>query len=209
MKKIFSNFIQIIIKNKLTVTIISIVLIISIFGAVFFLNYKNNKSESLEKKELCYITFDTSGGTEIKEMSFECGSIIDNPNVYPKKDGFKFMGWTYLNQPFVFGKKYNQNIVLLANYMPLDESKVLTISFDTDGGTQIRAIEVARDTTINPPLKPSKSGYDFDGWYLDGKKFDFGTKITKNITLKAKWNKNEHFNSDTNIKPTDSNYKCI
>jgi uncharacterized repeat protein (TIGR02543 family) len=37
---------------------------------------------------------------------------------------------------------------------------------------------------------PQKEGYIFEGWYADKEltsKFDFATKITKNITLYAKW----------------------
>lgn len=34
---------------------------------------------------------------------------------------------------------------------------------------------------------PEKSGYNFDGWYLNNQKFDFNTKITSNIELTAKF----------------------
>ena len=34
---------------------------------------------------------------------------------------------------------------------------------------------------------PKKSGYNFDGWYLNDQKFDFNTKITSNIELTAKF----------------------
>ena len=39
------------------------------------------------------------------------------------------------------------------------------------------------------PLSVSKEGYNFEGWYLNDKEFDFDTKITSNLTLTAKYNK--------------------
>ena len=65
------------------------------------------------------------------------------------------------------------------------------VSFDTDGGTKIDAITVKEDNAVDLPKDPTKEGYTFDGWYLDGKKFDEKSSITKDITLKASWLKKE------------------
>lgn len=44
------------------------------------------------------------------------------------------------------------------------------------------------------PVEPTLKGYTFDGWYLDGEEepFDFGTTITSDITLTAKWEINKY-----------------
>ena len=33
------------------------------------------------------------------------------------------------------------------------------------------------------PKDPVREGYEFDGWFLDGKLYVFSTPVTKNITL--------------------------
>ena len=55
---------------------------------------------------------------------------------------------------------------------------------------------------------PVREGYTFIGWYTDKdykNKYDFNTKITSDITLYAKWEKNEKTDDelDENIKTGD------
>ena len=64
-----------------------------------------------------------------------------------------------------------------------------TVSFDNDG--KIEKVEVTKDDKVTPLAEPTKEGYTFDGWYLGENKYDFDSKVTKNITLTAKWTKNE------------------
>lgn len=65
-----------------------------------------------------------------------------------------------------------------------------TVSFETNGGSKIDSITVARNKTAAEPSKPVKDGFTFDGWYADKELktvYDFAQKVTKNITLYAKW----------------------
>ena len=63
----------------------------------------------------------------------------------------------------------------------------IEVSFDSLGGTKVETIKVKKDSTIAKPEDPTKKGYTFISWMLDGEEFDFSTKITKNIKLTAKW----------------------
>src|SRR5690554_2470573 len=65
--------------------------------------------------------------------------------------------------------------------------KKFTVTFDTDGGTAIEAVEVTEDEKVSRPTDPTKDGFDFNEWQLDGERFDFDTPITTDITLKATW----------------------
>ena len=69
--------------------------------------------------------------------------------------------------------------------------KTATVYFDTGCETYIEPQTVLyNDYAQQPEEKPVKEGYAFGGWYLDSKKFDFAkTKITKDITLTARWSK--------------------
>lgn len=65
-----------------------------------------------------------------------------------------------------------------------------TVSFDSEGGSEISNIKVIKNNTVSIPVVPTKEGYIFDGWFTDKKckvEYDFDTKVTKNIALYAKW----------------------
>ena len=54
---------------------------------------------------------------------------------------------------------------------------------------------------VKPENDPAKIGFIFDGWYADETEFIFDTKISENVTIKAKWTKcNEHdYDEETHI----------
>ena len=63
-----------------------------------------------------------------------------------------------------------------------------TVTFDVDGETTTET--VAEGATVAEPVAPAKDGYTFDGWYLDGVKYDFATAVTGDITLVAQFTEN-------------------
>ena len=65
-----------------------------------------------------------------------------------------------------------------------------TVTFNSNGGTEIAPKEVVSGLKIEAPSTPTKKGFTFDGWYEEATlntKFDFNTPITSNRTLYAKW----------------------
>jgi uncharacterized repeat protein (TIGR02543 family) len=67
-----------------------------------------------------------------------------------------------------------------------------TVKFNTDGGTSISEVKVKDGDTLARPSTPTKDGYTFAGWYQDAsytQEFDFSTKVDKDFTLYAKWEK--------------------
>ena len=63
-----------------------------------------------------------------------------------------------------------------------------TVTFDSDGGSTVPDQKLLNSPAVKP-ADPTKSGYKFDGWYLGDAKYNFDTKVTSNITLKAQWKK--------------------
>lgn len=66
----------------------------------------------------------------------------------------------------------------------------LTVTFVTDGGTEIQSITFKFGELIELPDDPIKTGYDFKGWYLNAELSDefLPAKVYEdNITLYAKW----------------------
>lgn len=72
--------------------------------------------------------------------------------------------------------------------------KKYKISFDSDGGSFVAPITYVVGKELKMPTKPTKYGYEFQGWFLaDGTKFDKDkTKISSPIKLKAKWEVGEY-----------------
>lgn len=78
-----------------------------------------------------------------------------------------------------------------------------TVSFETNGGSKIDSVKVAKNKTVAEPTAPEKEGYVFEGWYSDKaltKKYDFSTKVTKTMTLYANWTEEE---PEEPIQPTE------
>lgn len=68
-----------------------------------------------------------------------------------------------------------------------------TVQFDTNGGSAVDKAKTDANGKIEKPADPTKEGYIFAGWYSDSKltkRFDFGTELTANSTLYAKWSEN-------------------
>ncbi len=72
-----------------------------------------------------------------------------------------------------------------------------TVSFDSQGGSDVAEQNVEYDTLIQEPTEPTKEGYTFVGWYKEAacqNKWDFATeKMPANaVTLYAKWEANAY-----------------
>ena len=67
-----------------------------------------------------------------------------------------------------------------------------TVTFDTDGGSEVASQTVPYGGQAAAPAVPAKPGYTFAGWYLDGKAYDFDAPVTENLTLTANWTVNRY-----------------
>jgi len=127
----------------------------------------------------------------------------------PKKTGYEFIGW-YLDvddeygedELFSFDTKVEENITLIAKWEPL----VYIITFDSNGGSNVGSKVVDYKNKVKVPNEPTREGYNFLGWYLNDKKYDFNTKVTKDITLVAKWEKIAYgdLDEDGEVKSLDA-----
>lgn len=64
-----------------------------------------------------------------------------------------------------------------------------TVTFDTQGGTKIDPVMVRCGNPVAQPITPSKAGYYFSGWFLNGSKYNFSTRVTSDITITAEFTK--------------------
>lgn len=66
--------------------------------------------------------------------------------------------------------------------------KYYNITYDTNGGNEIKSETVKYEETLENSLPtPKKEGYIFDGWTVDDKDYDVTSKVDENVKLVAKW----------------------
>lgn len=73
-------------------------------------------------------------------------------------------------------------------------SGVWTVTFNTNGGTPEPESQIRANLPATKPDDPTRSGYDFGGWYTDEAftteyTFTESEKVTQALTLYAKWTK--------------------
>ena len=66
-------------------------------------------------------------------------------------------------------------------------TRTYEVTFDSDGGTAVESQEVRRGDVVERPEDPTREGYNFAAWYLDGYIYDFEAEVTEDITLVARW----------------------
>ena len=75
-----------------------------------------------------------------------------------------------------------------------------TVTFDSDGGSEVKSQEVSDGKKAIEPDAPTKTGYTFGSWFVKTTEWNFlAYTVTEKVTLKAKWIANEYtlkFNSN-------------
>ena len=144
------------------------------------------------------ITFDTNGGSEIVPITQDYGTEITAPD-NPTRKGYTFKGW----DKEIPETMPADNITVKAQW----EINQYTITFDTNGGSEIAPITQDYGTEITAPDKPTRKGYTFKGWDKEIPE----TMPAENITVKAQWGINQYtITFDTNggseIAPITQDY---
>jgi uncharacterized repeat protein (TIGR02543 family) len=132
------------------------------------------------------ITFDTDGGTTINAITQDYDTEVTGPS-NPTKEGYTFNGWS-LEIP---SRIPSEDMTITA----LWTINQYTITFDTDGGTEVSPITQDYQTEVSIPTNPTKTGYSFTGWNEDIPSSMPGD----DLTLIAQWSINTYtitFNSN-------------
>lgn len=132
------------------------------------------------------VTLDAGNGSQPVRVMVVDGEPVGRP-ADPTRDGYAFKGWTLDGQPYDFAQPVTGDITLTAQWQKPAE---YTVTFDTQGGTPVASQTVTENGTVTRPSDPTRDGYTFKGWTLDGQPYDFGTPVTGNLTLTAVWEEN-------------------
>ena len=69
----------------------------------------------------------------------------------------------------------------------VEEGDLLTVTFNSNGGSSIDPVLVASGQAVAKPADPTKAHNRFNEWQLSGSAYNFTTPVTSNITLDADW----------------------
>ena len=133
------------------------------------------------------VTFDSAGGSAVTAQTIEAGQKATKP-ADPTKSGYDFKGWTLNGSAYDFNSAVNGDITLVATWEQQQVvPTVYTVTFDSNGGSAVTAQTIEEGQKATKPADPTKSGYDFKGWTLNGSAYDFNTAVNSDITLVATW----------------------
>lgn len=131
------------------------------------------------------VTFDTDGGAELPSQTVADGETATQPEV-PVRDGYVFLGWLLNGKAYDFSTPVTGDITLTASWEK-EKPATHTIRFDTADGTTIPAQTVTDGSMATKPADPTRKGYTFNGWAVNGQPYDFSTPVTADLTITAEW----------------------
>lgn len=148
-----------------------------------------NTSEDVEKKYS--ITFEENGGTEVSDIyDIKKGGTVSLPSVV--RTGYTFEGW-YTSKKFISGTEITDSTPIGKDIKVYAKWKALTfgVNISLDGGSMDSKYldghnNINYGVEVNLPT-PKKSGYLFQGWFLDGTPFDGNFIVDKNVNITTKW----------------------
>ena len=155
------------------------------------------------------VTLHANGGTinngNVTEYTYGVGATLPTDVT---RTGYTFKGWYYnenlTGSPVTaIGDTETGNKEYWAKW----EINQYTISFDTNGGSEIAPITQDYGTKITAPADPTRKGYTFKGWDKEIPE----TMPAENMTVKAQWEINQYaITFDTNggseIAPITQDY---
>ena len=125
------------------------------------------------------ITFDTDGGSEVAPITQDYGTAITAPAA-PTREGYTFTGW----DTAIPATMPAHNMTITAQWTV----NQYTITFDTDGGSEVAPITQDYGTAITAPAAPTREGYTFTGWDTAIP----ATMPAHNMTITAQWTVNQY-----------------
>ncbi len=120
----------------------------------------------------------------------------------PTRGKYTFLGWNKGSSAYNWSAAVTEDFTLVAQWQD-----PWTITFNSDGGSEVADITVKHNTKAEKPTDPTKASHDFNGWYIGDTDtpFDWDANVTANYSLKAHWLENvakydiEYYDGTTKI----------
>ena len=136
------------------------------------------------------VIFEENGGTLVTDGTYSYGATINAPEV-TTRPGYTFKYWyeTDENTEFDFANSSmpDRDVTLTAKW----EANGHTITFNSNGGSEVKQISSSFGTKVEAPAAPTRDGYTFAYWYETDETAEFVFPYVmedRNVVLTAKWN---------------------
>ena len=134
------------------------------------------------------LTIEPNNGSDITALTITEGDLIPAIS-QPIKEGYTFLGWyteaELINQFLLTGMPIN-DVYLYAKWVRNQS----TITFETNEGSLVDSITQEEETEVIAPTEPTKTYFDFVGWYTEPElinEYTFKIMSIDDITLYALW----------------------
>lgn len=199
--------------------IILVILVALIFNTSALIKNTNNKNNEYPKEknntiEIIDLTKNNSDISCLNEEEF----YKDETYIYYLPCNSKYISVIYNEEKFDIKTALTNKIIKLTDldkynikYIKKEISKeetnkIITISFDTKGGSKLDSISLDNNQTFRLPENPTYNGYIFKGWLdKNNNKITNETIFKEDTTLYAIWEKVDKKNNVVTEKPTNSN----
>ena len=199
--------------------IILVILVALIFNTSALIKNTNNKNNEYPKEknntiEIIDLTKNNSDITCSNEEEF----YKDETYIYYLPCTSKYISVIYNEEKFDIKTALTNKIIKLTDldkynikYIKKEISKeetnkIITISFDTKGGSKVDSISLDNNQAFRLPENPTYNGYIFKGWIdKNNNKITNETIFNEDTTLYAIWEKVDKKNNIVTEKPTNSN----
>ena len=199
--------------------IILVILVALIFNTSALIKNTNNKNNEYPKEknntiEIIDLTKNNSDISCLNEEEF----YKDETYIYYLPCNSKYISVIYNEEKFDIKTALTNKIIKLTDldkynikYIKKEISKeetnkIITISFDTKGGSKVDSISLDNNQAFRLPENPTYNGYIFKGWIdKNNNKITNETIFNEDTTLYAIWEKVDKKNNIVTEKPTNSN----
>ena len=157
--------------------------------------------------EVIYLPGTYGAGSAVTDMKPH-NNILTLRGALFTRVGYTQVGWSTVDggeKVYDFKDIYTKNEAL--TLYPVWNTNKYTITFDTNGGSEIAPITQDYGTEITAPDNPTRKGYTFKGWDKEIPE----TMPAENITVKAQWEINQYTiafdtNGGSEIVPITQDY---
>ncbi len=199
--------------------IILVILVALIFNTSALIKNTNNKNNEYPKEknntiEIIDLTKNNSDISCLNEEEF----YKDETYIYYLPCNSKYISVIYNEEKFDIKTALTNKIIKLTDldkynikYIKKEISKeetnkIITISFDTKGGSKVDSISLDNNQAFRLPENPTYNGYIFKGWIdKNNNKITNETIFNEDTTLYAIWEKVDKKNNVVTEKPTNNN----
>jgi uncharacterized repeat protein (TIGR02543 family) len=145
------------------------------------------------------ITFNSHGGSEVTAIKAAGGTAVQKP-ADPTRTGYTFTGWfSAATGGTLYSWLYTitGDITMHAQWWDNAQSQPTqyTITFNSEGGSNVTAVTAAGRTQVAKPADPAKEGYTFTGWYsaaTGGTAHTWPHTLSADVTMHAQWTANTY-----------------